>query len=115
MTAPFERHLFVCTNRRDENNPKGCCASKGGEQLHVVFKAALAERGLKGRIRANKAGCLDACDFGCAVVVYPDNVWYAGVKKEDVPEIIEEHLVGGRPVERLLAKLPRCTTTRDPE
>ena len=66
------------------------------------FKKELHERGLKGRMRANAAGCLDQCEHGCTVVVYPEQVWYGKVTVEDVPEIIEKHLMGGVPVARLV-------------
>ncbi len=107
MPPPYERHVFVCINRRAEDDPKGCCALKGSEEVHSAFKAELARRGLRGRIRANSAGCLDACAFGVSVVIYPEGVWYGGVKPEDVNEIIEQHLIGGRPVERLRMRLRR--------
>lgn len=97
----FEHHVFVCTNLRPEDNPKGCCSRKGSEEVLGRFKAGLASRGLKGKVRANSSGCLDACATGVSVVVYPEAVWYAHVKPEDVDEIINEHLVNGRPVERL--------------
>jgi (2Fe-2S) ferredoxin len=97
----FEKHVFICTNRRDENNPKGSCAQKGSEGIRERFKKEIHERGLKLRFRANAAGCLDACEHGCTVVVYPEQVWYGRVKPEDVTEIIEKHLLGGEPVERL--------------
>lgn len=102
MAPPFERHIFICTNRRPDGHPKGCCASKGSDDVRELFKEGLAKRGLKGRMRANAAGCLDTCAFGISVVVYPEGVWYARVKPEDVDEIIDQHLVAGRPVERLL-------------
>ncbi len=97
----FEHHVFVCENRRPDGSPKGCCASKGGAAVREALKAELARRGLQGRVRANAAGCLDACARGVAVVVYPEGVWYGGVTPADVPEIVERHLVGGQPVERL--------------
>jgi (2Fe-2S) ferredoxin len=97
----FEHHVFVCENRRPDGSPKGCCASKGAPAVREALKAELARRGLQGRVRANAAGCLDACDRGVAVVVYPEGVWYGGVTVADVPEIVERHLVGGQPVERL--------------
>ncbi|RYZ37392.1 MAG: (2Fe-2S) ferredoxin domain-containing protein, partial [Myxococcaceae bacterium] len=65
-------------------------------------KEELDKRGLKRSMRANAAGCVDTCAFGVSVVVYPEGTWYGGVKVEDVPTIVEEHLVQGRPVERLL-------------
>jgi (2Fe-2S) ferredoxin len=101
MPLPYRRHIFVCTNRRPEGDPKGCCAEKGSEQVRALFKAELDKRGLKGQVRANAAGCLDQCALGITVVVYPEGVWYARVRPEDVAEIVEEHIVGGRPVERL--------------
>ena len=72
--------------------------------MRDAFKKLLHERGLKGRIRANAAGCLDQCSRGTAVVVYPEQVWYGGVTAGDVPEIIDQHLIGGVPVERLRMK-----------
>ena len=105
MAEPhLERHVFVCTNRREPGNPKGSCAEKGGEAIRDAFKQQLHERGMKGRIRANAAGCLDQCARGATVVVYPEQVWYGGVTPADVPEIIERHLLGGVPVERLRMK-----------
>ena len=90
MAPPFQRHLFVCTNRRPDGHPKGCCATKGSEEIRAAFKTELEKRGIKGRMRANAAGCLDTCAFGPSVVVYPEGVWYGGVKLEDVPVIVEE-------------------------
>lgn len=97
----FERHIFICTNVRPPDDPRGCCAAKGSEAIAAKFKEELHQRGLKGKIRANKAGCLDMCERGASVVVYPEGVWYGGVTLEDVNEIIERHLIGGQPVERL--------------
>jgi (2Fe-2S) ferredoxin len=105
MSEPhYERHVFICVNRRDPDNPKGSCAERGSEAVRDEFKRMLHERGLKGRIRANAAGCLDQCSRGVAVVVYPEQVWYGGVKVEDVSRIIDEHLIGDVPVERLRMK-----------
>ena len=99
--APFERHLFICCNQREPNHPRGCCDPEGSEALQKAFKKALAERGVK-RVRANKAGCLDQCEKGPNVVVYPDNVWYSRVTEADVDAIVDEHIIGGQPVQRLL-------------
>ena len=98
----FERHIFVCINERPEGHPRGCCHSRGGEELHRLFKVKLAQRGIKGTVRANKSGCLDQCEVGPTVVVYPEAVWYMHVTPADVEEIIESHIIGGKPVERLL-------------
>jgi (2Fe-2S) ferredoxin len=100
--ARFERHVFVCTNQRDATAPRGSCTLDGKGVLHSLFKEKTAEAGLKGRVRANKAGCLDQCEHGPVVVVYPEQVWYGFVQPGDVDEIVREHLVGGRPVERLM-------------
>jgi (2Fe-2S) ferredoxin len=97
----FRHHVFVCGNQRDPSDPRGCCADRGGEAVREALKAELARRGLKGVVRANAAGCLDACAHGPTVVVYPEGVWYGHVRPEDVPELVERHLVGGEPVERL--------------
>ncbi len=99
--APFERHLFICCNRREPEHPRGSCDPEAAERLQKAFKKALAERGLNGRIRANKAGCLDQCEHGPTVVVYPDAVWYGFVTDADIAEIIDAHLIGGTPVARL--------------
>jgi len=97
----FQRHVFVCENRRPEGHPRGCCAERGGVALREALKAEVRRRGLQGLVRVNAAGCLDACEHGASVVVYPEGVWYGGVTADDVPEIVEAHLLGGRPVERL--------------
>lgn len=104
MTAmPLQRHLFVCINRRPEGNPKGCCASKGAEEVHQALKVAAHARGLKGKVRVNKAGCLDACEDGVSAVVYPEGVWYRRITLADVDEIVERTLLRGEIVERLLS------------
>jgi (2Fe-2S) ferredoxin len=105
MPPPYTRHVFVCTNRRPDGSPRGCCATKGGDEVRLEFKRQLDAHGVKA-VRSNAAGCLDACERGVAVVVYPDGVWYGGVTVADVKEIVEEHIVGGRAVDRLRMELP---------
>lgn len=100
----LQRHVFVCVNQRPEGHPKGCCADKGSAHVRELFKEGLERRGLKGIVRANAAGCLDMCALGVTVVIYPEAVWYKGVKAEHVEEIIEKHVVGGEIVERLLMR-----------
>jgi len=100
--ANFQRHLFVCVNDRGPGHPRGCCAQKGSVDVAVAFKRGIHERGLKRVVRANKAGCLDQCERGTTVVVYPEGIWYGGVSVDDVEEIIESHVLGGVPVERLV-------------
>ena len=100
----YAKHVFICTNERDPADPRGCCSQRGGNEVRDAFKRKLKERGLHGRMRANASGCLDACEFGPSIVVYPDCVWYGGVSVEDIDEIIESHLINDVPVERLLIR-----------
>ncbi len=97
----FERHVFVCHNVRPEGSPRPSCTLDGKSDLHAELQRLVREAGLGGRVRINKSGCLDQCEHGPTVVVYPDVVWYGNVRPEDAAEIVSEHLVGGRPVERL--------------
>ncbi len=97
----FERHIFVCENTRPLKNPRGCCNPEGNGILRAVFKEGLKHRGLKGRVRANRAGCLDQCEHGPCVVVYPEAIWYGRVQPADVEEILERHIGQGEVVERL--------------
>lgn len=97
----FEKHLFICGNQRLPGAPRPCCDPEGQAQLQRLFKEKLAALGLKGRVRANQSGCLDQCEHGPNLVIYPDAVWYGGVTLNDVDEIIQSHILGGKPVERL--------------
>ena len=99
--ATFEKHLFICTNQREPGAARGSCSPDGNGELQKLFKEAIGDAGLKVTVRANKAGCLDQCEHGPTVVVYPEAVWYGFVQPEDVAEIVEEHVRLGRPVERL--------------
>ena len=103
----FNKHIFVCENLRPVGHPKGCCAEKGSVEIREYFKSRLKELGLNADVRANASGCLDACEFGVSVVVYPEQVWYGGVTKNDVDEIIQSHIINNKPVERLKIKHPR--------
>ena len=97
----FERHVFVCHNTRPADAPRPSCTS-GWKQRSAHAAAATGQRGWAWRrVRINKSGCLDQCEHGPTVVVYPEAVWYGNVRPEDAAEIVAEHLVGGRPVERL--------------
>ena len=97
----FEKHIFICGNQRPAGAPRPCCDPAGQAELQKSFKEKLAARGLKGKVRANQSGCLDQCEHGPNLVVYPDAVWYGRVTLDDVDEIIESHILGGKPVERL--------------
>ena len=97
----YRYHLFICTNQRALEDPRGCCVAKGSEALRDLFKEEVAKRGLKGTVRANTAGCLNACAMGPSVVIYPEGVWYSVKRSDDAMEIIECHLTHGEIVERL--------------
>ena len=97
----FQKHIFVCINERKIEDKRGCCSSKGALNLLSHLKGRVHEMGLKNRIRVNKAGCLDACSQGPTVVIYPDEVWYAPRTEEDMEEIVINHVLNNRRVERL--------------
>ena len=97
----YERHVFVCHNVRPADAPRPSCTRDGTSDLHSRLQQLSRDAGLGGKVRINKSGCLDQCEHGPTVVVYPEAVWYGNVRPEDAAEIVTEHLVGGRPVERL--------------
>lgn len=94
----FTSHIFVCCNQRDPGHPRGCCDPEGAEALREAFKAELKRRGLGPLVRANASGCLDQCELGPTVVIYPQEVWYGNVQIADVPRIVEETIIAGRVV-----------------
>jgi (2Fe-2S) ferredoxin len=98
----FQHHIFFCLNRRDEG--RDCCACHDAERLQAYAKDRVKQLGLAGpgKVRVNKAGCLDRCEHGPVAVVYPEAVWYTYVDEKDIDEIVESHLLNGRPVERLM-------------
>jgi (2Fe-2S) ferredoxin len=97
-----KRYLFVCINRRGEDNPKGCCAAKDSEEVYKALKAEVAARGLaKIEARVCTSSCLDQCDTGVTILVEPDHFFYGRVAVADVPEIVDG-LVNGQPVNRLV-------------
>jgi (2Fe-2S) ferredoxin len=100
-----ERYLFICTNRRADDNPKGSCAQKGSEELVKALKAALLRRGAEKRIRACASGCLDLCEIGASIVQEPEHVAYGDVTMADVEEIAEA-ADQGNVVERLVVHRP---------
>jgi (2Fe-2S) ferredoxin len=109
--AGFERHVFVCHNTRPADGPRRSCTADGKSELHTQLQQLTKAAGLGARVRINKSGCLDQCEHGPMVVVYPEAVWYGGVQPEDAIAIVEEHLVGGRPVERLRVA-EECVNTK---
>lgn len=97
----YKRHVFFCTNQR--TNGEACCQNHGADEMRAYAKERLKELVPKstGRMRINSAGCLDRCKLGPVLVVYPEGIWYTYAGKEDIDEIIREHLLHGRIVERL--------------
>ncbi len=98
----FTHHIFVCCNQRAPGNSRGCCDPDGSEALRDLFKKEVKRRGLDPLVRANKSGCLDQCENGPTVVIYPQEIWYGRVKPEDVPRIVEETIIGGRVIQELV-------------
>ena len=98
----FKRHVFFCCNQREA--PEKCCASAGAADLQKYAKDRVKAIGLEGagKVRVNKAGCLDRCEEGPVIVVYPEAVWYTYVDRADIDEIVDRHVVNGEIVERLV-------------
>lgn len=97
----YRNHVFFCTNLRDDGTQ--CCGQCGSSGLRDYLKRRTKELCMAGRggVRINTAGCLDRCELGPVLVVYPEAIWYAYVDQEDIDEILTEHLIHGRVVERL--------------
>ncbi|HEU0188462.1 MAG TPA: (2Fe-2S) ferredoxin domain-containing protein [Gallionella sp.] len=98
----FDKHVFFCTNQRKAG--EDCCNNHGAEKARDYMKKKVKELDIstrKNKIRINAAGCMDRCDDGPVIVVYPEAIWYTYADNKDLDEIIEEHLKNGRVVERL--------------
>jgi (2Fe-2S) ferredoxin len=97
----YQRHVFFCCNQRTDG--RACCQDHDASRVRDYCKQRIKALGLAGpgKIRINQAGCLDRCELGPVMVVYPEAIWYSYVDEQDVDEIIERHLIGGEPVERL--------------
>ena len=106
----YQRHIFCCTNERPPDNARGSCKARGAAPLRNYLKARVKELGIEG-VRVNGAGCLDRCELGPTMVIYPEGIWYTYASKEDVEEIIESHVKNGKPVERFLLKRDQTDLT----
>jgi (2Fe-2S) ferredoxin len=97
----YKHHVFFCCNQRDDGRPS--CNDHGSQAVRDYAKAKIKKLGLsgKGKVRINQAGCLDRCEEGPVLVVYPEETWYTFVDESDIDEIIQKHLIGGEVVERL--------------
>jgi (2Fe-2S) ferredoxin len=100
-TPYFKHHVFFCTNERADG--RACCAERGAKNAQEHAKRRLKALDLNGhgKVRINKAGCLDRCEEGPVLVIYPEGIWYTYVDEQDIDEIVDVHLVGGKVVERL--------------
>jgi len=102
--APYYRlHVFCCTNRRADGHPRGSCAARGSEPLRDYLKQKARAAGIED-VRINAAGCLDRCELGPTMVIYPEGVWYRYETREDVDEILESHIKNGVRVGRLILR-----------
>lgn len=102
----YKAHIFVCTNERPENHPRGSCARKGSERLRNYMKARAKEMGLDlaQGVRVNNAGCLERCELGPTIVIYPDGIWYRAETFADIDEILDVHVKNGGRVARLMLR-----------
>lgn len=98
----FTSHIFVCCNQREPGHSRGCCDPDGQQALRECFKAELRKRNLGPLVRANQSGCLEQCELGPTVVIYPQGIWYGHVQATDVPRIVEETIIHGRVLEDLV-------------
>lgn len=99
----YQRHVFFCVNDRGEGADRPSCNRCGSQELRDYAKARVKALGLhgEGKIRINQSGCLDRCEDGPAVVIYPEGTWYTYIDEDDIDEIIESHLLKGKQVKRL--------------
>jgi (2Fe-2S) ferredoxin len=104
MDSFFKYHVFFCLNQREPGASRPSCANCGAQEMQEYAKKRVKQLGLAGpgQVRINKSGCLDRCEEGPTVVVYPEGVWYTYVDKSDIDEIVDSHLANGKIVERLL-------------
>lgn len=111
----YEQHVFLCQNVRPEDHPRGCCSARGSVELLKYMTSQARKLGIK-NARINPSGCLERCEMGPAMVIYPEGAWYTFQTKEDIDEILQSHLIEGKPVARLLLengdKLPKDREAR---
>jgi (2Fe-2S) ferredoxin len=97
----FDCHVFCCVNERQQGHPRSCCSAKGALELRDYMKKKGKALKVK-RLRVNQSGCLDRCELGPTMVIYPGGTWYHYANEADVDEILERHVIGGEIVERLV-------------
>ena len=99
----YDKHIFICVNERPDSSQKGDCSRVGGNEIRMRFVELINEHGLKGKVRANKSGCLDACEVGPSIVIYPLGVWYTNFKLSDVDKIFESSILNDKIIKRLVS------------
>jgi (2Fe-2S) ferredoxin len=99
-----KHHIFVCTSSRPNGTQKGFCHTKAGLEVLAKLNEEIADREIGNEVAVTNTGCFGICEKGPVVVVYPDNVWYGSVTPDDVDEILDQHIEGGKAVERLMLK-----------
>jgi (2Fe-2S) ferredoxin len=99
--APFTHHIFICCNQRPPGASRPCCDPEGSQLLKKLFKEELRKQNCGPLVRSSHSGCLDQCELGPTVVIYPQAIWYGGVKPEDVPRIVEKTILQGEILEDL--------------
>ena len=105
-TIGFGKHIFVCENSREGTHPRGCCKEKGSCEIRLLFKKEIQQQNLAGKVRANGAGCLDFCEQGPTLVIYPEGIWYRITDIEkDVKEIVNSHCKNNEIVKRCTINL----------
>jgi (2Fe-2S) ferredoxin len=104
----YRVHVFCCTNTRPETHWRGCCTSRGSKALCDYMCRLGMAMGVR-RIRINHAGCMNVCEHGPVMVIYPEGVWYKYETQADVEEIMKRHVIGGQRVERLVLNIDPAT------
>lgn len=95
----YDKHIFICANQKATG--KTCCGEERGMELVNKFREVLKSKGLQGKVRAQRSGCIDACSNGPALVIYPEGTYYGHVSLKDVERIVEEHVENNRVVSDL--------------
>ena len=113
MKNKYSKHIFICTNDRGENSSRKSCGACGGMEIRKEFVKMINEAGLKGKVRANKSGCLDVCEQGPALVVYPSGYWYLGIEEKNIEKIFKYSVIGDEPVPELIASKQKLDNLRD--
>jgi|TARA_B110000261_G_scaffold6573_1_gene6712 (2Fe-2S) ferredoxin len=101
MPLFYDIHVFCCVNERPPKHRRGCCSGKSALLLCDYMCRRTMAMGLR-EIRVNRAGCLNRCEMGPVMVIYPEGIWYSYATEKDIDEIVRSHIIGGKKVERLL-------------